>query len=248
MPLTEYPNVNARDGHMVTENARYARNLADRISDLKELVPVGVSASQLKAATVWLRDIYQNFGKFWQYVGLSGEPMITAYALEWDPLPADVTALLFGGEELPTYGGAGIAGMVQSIAVGTTDDGRTVEMPSVAQTWSITSRGTDIGGVDPFVERDRTFKDYFSSPVACHGGKTINRFDIIQYAAYRVGYVHAQGDQYVKRSPDAVAILDHIAELDPAYRRPNLEYMLLSICQELLRADALETYRVAATS
>ncbi|CAN7649113.1 hypothetical protein [Mesorhizobium sp. LjNodule214] len=231
---------------MPTEKARYARNLAENIADLRELVPVGVSASQLKAATVWLRDIYDNFEKFWGYVGLDGKPHIEAYALEWEPLPKDVTALLFGGEELPSYGGVGV---LSAIVTSENGSGQTVEHPSIGKDWFITSSTTPINftmGGEPFVKRSCVFPEYFSSTIACHDGIKLSRFDVIEYAAYRAGYIHAQGDRYLKRSPDAARILDHLTELYPAYVRPNLDYILLSICQELLQSDAIETYRVAA--
>ncbi|MFK0691778.1 hypothetical protein ACFX5Q_26750 [Mesorhizobium sp. IMUNJ 23033] len=231
---------------MTTQNARFAKNLASRIDDLRKLVPVGASDANVRAATAWLRDIHDNLQEFWAYVGLSGDPTIKAYGLEWNPLPGDITAILFGGEETPQFGHAGpLKPIVHSVDA----QGAPIEHPSIGLSSIIMSQTTSIDftmGGDPFHDRDRSLADYFACSVGCCEGKSFSRFDVIEYAAYRLGYIHAQGDRYLKRSPVAAAALDKIDEFYPLYKRNNLDYVLLSIAQELLNSEAIERYRVAA--
>ncbi|MFA6156284.1 hypothetical protein [Mesorhizobium sp.] len=231
---------------MTTQNTRFAKNLATRIDDLRALVPVGASDTQVRAATVWLRDIHDNLQKFWLYVGLTGDPSIRAYGLEWDPLPGDITAILFGGEEIPKLGHIGpLTPVVRSESA----PGVLVEHPSIGLSWIIMSQTTPIDftmGGDPFHEKERSLADYFACSVGCYEGLSFSRFDVVEYAAYRAGYVHSQGDRYLKRSPVAAAALDKIDAFYPLYQRNNLDYVLLSIAQELMNSEAIEEYRVAA--
>lgn len=220
---------------MQSDELRSIINLAERIEDLGSLVPVGASTAQLRSATVWLRDIHDHFVDYYKLV-LGSEPTIDCFAFEWPSVPPDVTAMLFGGEELP------ISDPLMN---------QTVSSPTVVLgiDWQIGSKTTPIDytmGGEPFVRKNRAFSDYFQAPIGAHQGTTFSRFQIIEYAAYRRGYVHAEGDRYVKRNPALSQILDKMNEISPIFQRANIDYMLLSITQELLTSPAIRVFRKEA--
>lgn len=207
-----------------------AQNVAARIIDLRQLVPKQASVTQVRAATVWVRDIYENLDRMWPVAGLAGAPGIHSCAFEWDAAPPDVFASLWGH-------------------LARINDGPLISpsgQPGIHYEWTVASGDTPLPdwtmGGDPFIERVRGISEYFGSCILRVNGMSVSRTDVLEYAAYRRGFIHAEGDRYIKRNPATVAILDK------AFGDHGPEYAILTIVQELLVCEDVDRFRAAALS
>ncbi|TBY79540.1 hypothetical protein [Rhizobium leguminosarum] len=208
-------------------DAIIAKNVADRISDLRRLVPLTAESHEIRAATVWLRDVYEHLDRMWRAVGLHGSPEVPSMAIEWAEPIFDAEAYIFGRfferADQPLDPRAPGVEFWYDWFMNCND-------PS-APSWLM--------GGDPFIKRPRPVQEYFESNVAYRRGEMISRLDMLEYGAYRLGFIHAEGDRYLRRNAAKAAAIDQ------AFDARAVEFQIFAIVQELLAAPSLRAFEKA---
>jgi hypothetical protein len=217
--------------------------MANNLSYLKEMVPVGCSEAGIAAASTWLRDVADSFSDLWKVIALPGEPALEAYSwIEAEYYPG-ATYICFGGAEVVPEPAALIAARLLAAGVAV-PEGMTVLDGAVGQTWLDFNdpRDNTMGGHDPFVRRVVTIAEFFRGVVVVLGSKRINRFDIIQYACYGRGHTHSIGDRYRARDAEKAGLLDEFDRWKLNEWRSNVSYILLSIARDIVSAPDIARF------
>jgi hypothetical protein len=204
-------------------DAVIATNVANRISDLRSLVPLHAHDAQIRASTVWVRDIYEHLERMWVAIGLPNLPAVRSMGIEWDNPVTDSVAYIWGRFDIDAYGSLGNRGIGYDWHFETNNPN--------APNWLM--------GGDPFIERDRTVDEFFHSNIAFYHGEMISRFDILEYGAYRRGFIHAEGDRYLRRSGQKATAIDQ------AFATVKTEVLIFTITQELLLSPSLKVFEDA---
>ncbi|RWY85168.1 hypothetical protein EHI44_16770 [Rhizobium leguminosarum] len=204
-------------------DAIIAANVANRISDLRLLVPLDARDAQIRASTVWLRDIYEHLERMWAAIGLPNLPTVRSMGIEWDNPIQDSAAYVWGRFDIDSRGSLGNRGISYDWNFGTND-------PNPPD-WLL--------GGDPFIDRERTVDEFFRSNIAFYQGEMISRLDVLEYGAYRRGFIHSEGDRYLRRSGHKAAAIDQ------AFATVNTEVLIFTIAQELLLSPSLTEFENA---
>ncbi|TBA38411.1 hypothetical protein [Rhizobium ruizarguesonis] len=204
-------------------DAIIAANVASRISDLRVLVPLDARDAQIRASTVWLRDIYEHLDRMWAAIALPNQARVRSMGIEWDIPIQDSVAYIWGNFHIDAQGSLGNRGISYDWNFGTNDPN--------APSWLM--------GGDPFIERERTVDEFFHSNIAFFRGEMISRLDVLEYGAYRRGFIHSEGDRYLRRSGHKAAAIDQ------AFATVNTEVLIFTIAQELLLSPSLTEFENA---
>ncbi len=222
------------------------------VRNVGRLEALGKGHAEIQSATVLIRDFHDHFEGLWNCVRLAGEPEIEANALKIDPVPPSLTIMLFGGDDPPPLMPGGVSqtdwvtALLKQSGVDIPD---TTYVSLAAGTTSIIFGQTNeevekyaSGEATDFQLEYMKFSTYWAGTIAAHSGVLVSRFDVVEYASYALGYVHSLGDRYKKRSPIQSALFAHLDAIEPVFRRGNIDYMLLSIRDEILAAPDLKVF------
>lgn len=207
------------------------------LAALREMSPSGASKAQVRACISFLRDVKQNLVACWRFAGMANTPRITANRMTTH-LDHGEMVVLMGGMDVGQSGvGARMIldGVTGKVALGPED-------PSAMVYFRLSNKPVGLDDPLPYETQDLSVSEFFAGVVYVNGPAQVTRFDVIEYAAYRLGAVHSHASQYHTAHAQQMKALDALRASRHIHARDNIEYLLLSIAQELCSSNDLQSF------
>jgi len=224
---------------------RKCRNFAKQLDRLRIIADIGCPDLYVESTTVYLRDIEQNFTKFWRISGFTTIPTIRAFVWIKDMLNPDETAIHWGNaNEIPTSGEVIKANMLtQGVNI---PDNYIIMDGEIGRCYDFYTNNSDrdltIGEFIPYIEGEMKIAKFFHDPIIYWQGICISRLDVIKHASYALGIIHTDETDYERKNSQKCAILNVIYDSPIVLKRNNIIYILLSIARNIIEAECTKQY------
>lgn len=237
------------------------KKIAQTIQRIDGVTPIGCSDSVIELITTSLRELLHcctsakdfksplDFVSLWRYLQLPSEPTINAYHFSAVQCDLSMIANCFGAEEVPASNELATITAVNSIT-----NEREVMPSSHAVCWTASGNDSSIdcttGKNDPFIFESMTFSTFFKSTVIYVQGTEISREQLIEYAGYVLGHIHANAYKYEgkKENIPVINAMKIYENHFQAFQRDNVKYLLLSIARDITQSTDMAKFVATANS